>query len=91
MQTNTFFLQDLQGQLARAFKWMGKATKCSQEGDFYMAVSDLTTALEYWTRCQHLRDSFIKDSDAEQIDWKFFTTKALAMAKKELQEEYKGE
>lgn len=87
MQTKTFFLEQLQGELMRAFKWMGEATKFAQEGNFQMAAYDMTVAMQHWIKCQNLRDRYIKDEDAEELDWKFFTKKAIVMARKELKEE----
>lgn len=77
----------IQQKLAYAFKWMAKATKDSQQGDFASAALDMTYALQYWVECQHDKDRYVEDKIAEKLDWKFFTAKALAMAKKELQDE----
>lgn len=87
MTTKTFFLEELQGELKRAFKWMADATKQSQQGDFQQATYAMTIALQHWIKCQNIRDKYISDEDAEQMNWKFFSTKALAMAKQELKEE----
>lgn len=87
MTTNAFILTQLQHDLAQAFKWMGKATKESQEGDFAGAAYSIQIAMEYWLKCQHTRDRNVDDDTADSLDWKFFTTKALAMAKQELAKE----
>lgn len=87
MTTKVFFIEELQGELKHAFKWMADATKQSQQGDFQSATYDMTIALQHWIKCQNIRDKYISDEDAEQMHWKFFSTKALAMAKQELKEE----
>lgn len=87
MTTNKFFLEDLQGELTRAFKWMARATELAQKGEFTCATYDLTVALQYMTKCQHIDDKFIDAQTSEEIDWNFFTLKALAQAKKEIKEE----
>lgn len=91
MRTKEFFIENLQGELTRAFKWMADATEYAKKGDFQMATYTMTNALQYWIKCQHTRDRFISDEDAEKIHWDFFTHKALELAKKEKQEEEKGE
>ena len=87
MTTKTFFLEELQGELKRAFKWMADATKNSQEGNFQQATYCMTIALQHWIKCQNIRDKYISDEDAEQMHWGFFANRALAMAKHELKEE----
>lgn len=87
MTTNKFFLEELQGELKRAFKWMAFATESAQKGDFNGANYDMTVALQHWIKCQNIRDKYISDEDAEQMHWKFFANRALAMAKKELEDE----
>lgn len=87
MTTNKFFLEELQGELKRAFKWMAFATESAQADKFQMATYDMTVAMQHWIKCQNIRDKYISDEDAEQMNWKFFTTKALAMAKKEIEDE----
>jgi hypothetical protein len=80
-------LTRLQEELALAFKWMGRATKEAQKGSFNAAAYDMTVALQHFQSCQHIEDSCIDWDLFESIDWKFFTTKALAMAKQKLKEE----
>lgn len=91
MTTKEFFIENLQGELTRAFKLMADATEYAKKGNFKMAAYTMTTALQYWIDCQHTRDRFISDEDAEKMHWDFFTNKALELAKKEKQEEKKGE
>ena len=74
----------LQKDLTQAFKWMAKATKEAQEGEFTGATQSMMFALEYWTKCQHQKDCYINEEVSEKTNWKFFTTKALAQAKAEL-------
>lgn len=87
MTTNTFNLTCLQGDLAQAFKWMGIATKEAREGDFSSATYSMMTALQYWAKCQHISDRYIDNDLSESIDWKFFSNKAMAMARQKLEEE----
>lgn len=82
-----FFLDELQGELKRAFKWMASATESAQTGDFRCATYDMTIALQYWIKCQNIRDKYIDDSDAENINWKYFTNKSLVIAKREIEQE----
>ena len=91
MTDKTFFLEELQGELKRAFKWITQATEDSQIGDFQSATYCMTLALQHWIKCQNIRDRYIPDEDAEQMHWKFFSTKALAMAKKEIENEHNQE
>lgn len=91
MKTNSFILEDLQGELKRAFKWMAQATEQAKQGDFSTANFDMTVALQHWNRCQHIKDKFISDDDAEEMHWDFFTNRALAMAKQEVAKELKDE
>lgn len=87
MTTNKFFLEELQGELKRAFKWMAFATESAQKDDFNGANYDMTVALQHWIKCQNIRDKYIDNADAEEMNWKFFTTKALAIAKQEIKDE----
>ena len=80
--------EELQSELKRAFKWMAFATESSQFGDFNCANYDMTIAIQHWIKCQNIRDRYISDEDNKQINWRFFTTKALAMAKKELKDKH---
>lgn len=91
MTDKTFFLGRLQDELKLAFKWMAKATEDSQIGDFQSATYCMTIALPHWIECQSIRDKYISDEDAEQMHWKFFSTKALDMAKKEIENEHNQE
>ena len=80
-------LTKLQEELTLAFKWMGRATKEAQKGIFCAATYDMTVALQHFQSCQHIEDSCIDWDLFESIDWKFFTTKALAIAKQKLKED----
>lgn len=91
MTTETFFLTELQSDLTRAFKWMAKATQEAQEGELGSANQSIMFALEYWMKCQHVKDKFITDEVAEKINWKFFTLRALSNAKKEYRQEFEDE
>lgn len=82
-----YFLDELQGELKRAFKWMATATESAQEGDFRDSTYAMTVALQHWIRCQSIRDKYIDDSDAESINWKYFTNKSLVIAKREIEQE----
>ena len=87
MSLKTDRLEQLQKELARAFEWMGKATADARKGNFGCANFCMTIALQHWATCQHYEDKYIDYDLAEEVDWKFFTTRALAMAKKELETE----
>lgn len=91
MTTKAFFIEDLQGELTRAFKWMAQATEQAKHGDFSTANFDMTVALQHWNRCQHIKDKFISDEDAEQMHWDFLTLRALTTTKQELAKELKDE
>lgn len=91
MKTNSFILEDLQGELKRAFKWMAQATEAAKQGDFSTANYDMTVALQHWNRCQHISDKFIDEEDAEEMHWDFLTLRALTTAKQELAKELKDE
>lgn len=82
-----FFLDELQGELKHAFKWMATATESAQEGDFRASTYAMTVALQHWIKCQNIRDKYIDDSDAENINWKYFTNKSLVIAKRETEQE----
>lgn len=86
-----FFLDELQGELKRAFKWMATATESAQEGDFRNSEYAMTVALQHWIKCQNIRDKYIDDSDAESINWKYFTNKSLVLAKREIEKEHNQE
>lgn len=88
---NNFFLDRLQNELKYAFKWMATATESAQDGDFQGSAYAITVALQYWLKCQNLRDKFIDDSDAENINWKYFTNKSLVLAKREIEKELNEE
>lgn len=88
---NNFFLDRLQNELKYAFKWMAFATESAQKGDFNGANYDMTIALQYWIKCQNIRDKYIDDSDAENINWKYFTNKSLVIAKREIEQEHNQE
>lgn len=77
-------LEYVQHELMRAFEWMGKATQEMQDGEIPSAVYCMTVAMQHWIRTQHDYDTYITDEEAEKINWKFFTRKAMAMAKEEL-------
>lgn len=91
MTTKAFFIEDLQGELTHAFKWMAQATEQAKHGDFSAANFDMTVALQHWNRCQHIKDKFISDEDAEQMHWDFLTLRALTTAKQEVAKELKDE
>lgn len=91
MTTKAFFIEDLQGELTRAFKWMAQATEAAKQGDFSTANLDISIAAQHWNRCQHIKDKFISDEDAEQMHWDFLTLRALTTAKQELAKELKDE
>lgn len=87
MNAKTYFLENLQNELKFAFKWMAFATEAAQKGDFNSANYDMTVALQHWIKCQNIRDRYVDNAVADEMNWKFFTTKALAMAKQELKED----
>ena len=87
MSTKVYSLDRLQKELSRAFYWMGRATKEAQEGSFAGANTCMTIALQHWNSCQHIDDTQIDLDTTDSLDWKFFTKRALIMAKKELQED----
>ena len=80
-------LQRLQDELTRAFKWMARATQNCQNGGFSSAVYDMTIALQHFTSCQHIDDKYVDADLFDSVDWKFFTNKALVMAKQELKKD----
>ena len=86
MSLETQRLERLQQELKFAFKWMGMATEYSQWGDFAGSAYCMTIALQHWQNCQHYDDKYISEELKEKMDWKFFTNKALVMAKNELKE-----
>lgn len=87
MSVKTECLDKLQKELARAFEWMGRATANARKGCFNSACFDMTIALQHWQNCQHYEDKYIGCESADEVNWKFFTTRALAMARKELEAE----
>lgn len=86
-----FFLDELQGELKRAFKWMATATESAQEGDFCGSAYAMTVSFQHWIKCQNIRDKYIDDSDAESMNWKYFTNKSLVLAKREIEKEHNQE
>lgn len=87
MSVKTECLDKLQKELARAFEWMGKATEDARNGNFGVAAYCMTIALQHWQNCQHYEDKYIDCESADEVNWKFFATRALAMARKELEAE----
>lgn len=87
MSAKTYTLDRLQKELSRAFYWMGRATQEAQEGSFAGANTCMTIALQHWNYCQHIDDTQIDLDTTDSLDWKFFTKRALIMAKQELQED----
>lgn len=87
MSVKKEYLDNLQKELARAFEWMERATANARKGCFNSACFDMTIALQYWQNCQHYEDIYIDCESADEVNWKLFTTMALAMARKELEDE----
>lgn len=58
---------------------------------FCSASRCMTIAQQHWNGCQHERDKYIDDDEAETIHWDFISTKALTTARKELQKEQQDE
>lgn len=83
----THALDILQREMTQAFKWMAKATQDAKEGDVSGATYDIAIALEYWMKCQHTQDKYLSDDENQKVDWRFFTIKAIAMAKQEINSE----
>lgn len=83
----THTLEILQREMTQAFKWMAKATQEAQQGDIPGAVYSMAIAMEYWMKCQHTQDKYLNDDENQKVEWKFFTNKAIAMAKQEINSE----
>ena len=66
---------------------MARTTECARNGEFNGSAYAMTVALQHWLNCQHYQDKFNNDEVYDGIDWKFFSNKAMAMAKQELKED----
>lgn len=82
-----YALEQIQENLKYAFKWMARATDLAKQGEFSAASYAMTVAQQHWNNCQHERDKYIDDDEAEKIHWDFITAKALELANKELKDE----
>lgn len=80
-------LEYMQNELKYAFKWMAEATKAMEQGETSSATYCMTIAMQHWLKVQHDHDKYISDEDSDKIHWKFFTTRAIAMAKEEMRKE----
>lgn len=87
MSIETQKLENLQQELKYAYKWMARATEYARNGEFNGSAYAMTVALQHWQNCQHYQDRFDNDDVYNSLDWKFFSNKAMIMAKQELEEE----
>ena len=87
MSIETQQLDRLQQELKCAYKWMARATEYARQGEFNGSTYAMTVALQHWQNCQHYQDRFPNEEIYNNLDWKFFSNKAMAMAKNELEEE----
>lgn len=85
MSIATQQLECLQDELKYALKWMATATEYAKQGQFNGSAYAMTVALQHWLNCQHYEDRLVDEDFYEKTDWKFFTEKALDMAKKEME------
>lgn len=85
MLANT--LENLKQNLTYAYKWMAQATASAKQGDFNSANYEMTVALQYWARCQHIQDKHIEDEESDKIHWDFISTQALNEAKQMLEKD----
>lgn len=84
---DTYALEQIQEHLKYAFKWMARAADLAKQGEFSGATYAMTVAQQHWNNCQHERDKYIDEDEAEKIHWDFITAKALELAHKELKDE----
>lgn len=84
---DTYTLEQIQSELKYAYKWMARATDYAKKGQFECSSHCMTVSQQYWNNCQHYKDKYITDEKSEQLHWDFISTRAMALAKQELEKE----